>query len=140
MTSTPKARRRRTTKTQDETLASWEALSTTAKAQLADNPQAASDQAALEAIIGQVKAANVDQDALNAKLRDSIRSRKEMTAQGSKLRSRLVAHLQSKFGPDSEMLREFGLRPKSLRRKTASPPTENPTTPAAGGTATAVQK
>jgi hypothetical protein len=139
MTTTPKpSRRRNGPKSLGETMSSWEALSTTAKSQLADNPRAASDQAAFEALIAEIKVANAEQEGLNAKLRDSIRGRQEMAKQARLLRNHLVSHLQSKLGPESELLREFGLRPKGrrVRRKTA-PGTP---TPAPGGSGPEVQK
>jgi hypothetical protein len=123
MTTTPKQRRQRTgPNSQGETLTVWDALSTAAKPQLADIPQAAADQAAFEGHIADIKVANAEQESLIAKLRDSYKTRREMAKQARILRNRIVSHLQSKFGPDSERLREFGLRPKgrSVRRKAAA--------------------
>ena len=119
-TPTKPQRRRNGPKSNGETLTVFEALSTTAKSQLADNPQAAADQAAFAEHIANIKAANAEQDSLTAKLRDSIKTRQELMREARILRNHLVAHLQSKFGPDSEMLREFGLRPKGLRRKSTA--------------------
>jgi hypothetical protein len=122
MTTPPKQRRARTgPNSQGETLTVWDALSTAAKPHLADNPQAAADQTALEGAIADIKAANAEQESLTARLRDSIKTRQEKAKQARILRNRIVTHLQSKFGPDSERLREFGLRPKGrVRRKSAA--------------------
>jgi hypothetical protein len=127
MTTPTKPRQRRIgPKSSGETLTVWDALSTTAKSELSDIPQAAADQASFEGAIADIKTANALQDSLTAQLRDSIKSRQEKTRQARVLRNRVVAHLQSKFGPDSERMRQFGLRPKGLanRRKSA------PATPA----------
>ncbi|MEA2693021.1 MAG: hypothetical protein QOJ16_2408 [Acidobacteriota bacterium] len=135
MTTTPKPRKRRSgPNSMGETMSSWEALSTTAKSHLADNPQAAANQAAFEALIAQIKAANAEQEGLNARLRDSIHSRQEMQKQGRSLRNHLASHLRSKLGPESDLLREFGIPPlgRRVRRKSpAGAPTSTP--PPTGG-------
>jgi hypothetical protein len=132
-TPTKPRQRRNGPKSSGETLTVWDTLSTTARPHLSDNPQAAADQTSFETAIADIKEANALQDSLTAQLRDSIKSRQEKTRQARVLRNRLVAHLQSKFGPDNEMLRQFGLRPKGLigRRKPAQPVPE--TVPATGG-------
>jgi hypothetical protein len=122
-----------------EKISTWEALSTAAKPHLTENPQAAADQSAFEAVIGQVKILAAEEESLTAQLRDANKSRQAAENQGKRLRHHLVSHLKSKFGPDNEMLREFGLRPQGrrVRRKSAAgaPTTDpQPTPPPASGT------
>jgi hypothetical protein len=135
MTTPTKPRQRRIgPKSSGETLTVWDALSTTAKSQLSDNPQAMADQTSFAAAITDIKAANALQDSLTAQLRDSIRNRQTRAREARVLRNRIVAHLQSKFGPDSEMLRQFGLRPTGRRKSTPATPTIIPApVPAPGG-------
>jgi len=120
-TPTPQTKRRRPVSTAGERMANWDAFSSAVKSQLADLPQAAGDQASFETIVGQLKAAKGEQDALTGKLRESVRIQKDLTAQGRQVRNRLVGHIRSKFGLDSEALHQFGLRPRpSARRKPAA--------------------
>lgn len=115
MTTQPQKRRRNGPNSMGEKLSTWEALSTRAKPQLADNPLAAADQAAMDGVIAGIKAANAEQDALTAKLRDSVSGRQKMQKEGQRLHNRLISHLRSKLGPESELLREFGIKPQGSR-------------------------
>ena len=135
-----KHKRRQGTKSFGEKIAKWEAMSTAAKPHLTDNPQAVTDQAAFEAVIGQIKTLAAEQESLTAQVRDATRSRQMAETQALRLRNHLASHLQSKFGPDSEMLREFGLRPKGrrVRRKSLAgvptpAPQPTPPPPTTGG-------
>jgi hypothetical protein len=135
VTNTKTPRKRRTGPNSfGEKIATWDALSTAAKPHLTDNPQATADQAGFETLIGQIKVLAAEQEALTAQLRDANKSRQAAQKQGHRMRNHLVSHLKSKFGPDSEMLREFGLRPQGRRVRRKSPagtPTSTP--PPTGG-------
>jgi len=116
-----------------EKLSSWEALSTRAKPHLADNPQATADQAAFDTLIAEIKLANAEQDGLTAKLRDSVHSRQAMQKEGRRMHNHLISHLRSKLGPDSELLREFGIKPLAGRTRRKSTAGGQPTTPPPSG-------
>ncbi len=52
-----------------------------------------------------------------AELRETNAKRRDIDQRARNVRSRLAAALQSNFGPTSERLLEFGLKPRARRRK-----------------------
>lgn len=79
-------------------------------------------------------AAQVSQ--LTGTVRDLVRQRRTLATKGNRLRNLFVAALQNSFGPESQRMNEFGVRPRAFRRKKAengpnsgTPSTEPATNP-----------
>jgi hypothetical protein len=107
----------RTKNTLAQTLKKWDTLNTAIKPLLADLPAAAKDQTDFEASIVQVKALSLTQDSLTGQVRDTIKSRLAEEQSAKSLYDRLASHLRAKFGPKSDLLLEFAVKPRRTGRK-----------------------
>ncbi|HXO18996.1 MAG TPA: hypothetical protein VOA87_03630 [Thermoanaerobaculia bacterium] len=133
------------TKTLLAKIAIWEALSTKVKANLTDLPQATDDQTAMDQVISQLKAFQGQEENISEQLRKANGDRRLAVAQGVKLRNRLIAHVQGKYGVEDEKVLDFGIRPRNRRfrrkpRTTVQPPAAqlaSPTTAPAPASAAA---
>jgi hypothetical protein len=120
-----------------ETVAVWKALASNARTVLADMAHVVPDHTAFEESIAKVEASMAEQDILSARATALVHLRREDVARARSLRNKVVAHLQGKFGTESEKLREFGLKPRKRKVK-PRPVEEEPEKPepeesAAGG-------
>lgn len=109
-------------------LTSWEVLSSSLKAQIADLPHLQDDQAAFELLLEEGLALEARQGAETAALRLTNQRRAELLQKGVALYERLGAALRHKFGPENKKLHEFGFRPRSTtpRRRTKKAPEGKP--------------
>jgi len=101
---------------------------TNAKASLTEVPYLADDVAALEQLVGQGRTLESRQDDLRSQFQENTKKMKTLASEADKLRSRLAAGLQSKFGFTNETLLKFGvkLRKAPPRRKPAAKPDPTP--------------
>ncbi len=62
-----------------------------------------------------------EEEQLLGRLRETTAQRRELTAEGSRIRRELGAVLQAHYGFDNERLIQFGIRPQARsKRKTAT--------------------
>ena len=101
-----------------ENLGDWEALHVNFAPLLADLPHLSPDHAALVALTTAGRELESQQDVHRRMLRETNLRRKELQAQGKKLRNKLVHGARSKFGEDSIQLLEYGIEPRQPRRRT----------------------
>lgn len=107
-------------------------LATNLRPYLAEMPHAAADHAELEAVLAKVRTSFAEQEVHTRRIAQLIAGRKADMQTAQDLRSRIVATLQGRFGPTSERLLEFGVRPRRRRGrpkpKATEPLPEPPTT------------
>jgi len=110
----------------------WAVAASNMREHLEEMPHVAADLAEMDAVVAEARALESQQEALRGQAREITAQLKELAKSGEKLRSRLRAHLQAKFGPTSESLLKFGFRPRRTpRRKPDTPePGGSPETPA----------
>ena len=70
------------------------------------------DQAALQGLIAQIKAADDEQEALKAQVQAKTQELDGLIADARALESRLRASLKGKYGAKNEMLEAFGIKVK----------------------------
>lgn len=111
-----------------QTMKKWDTLNAALKPLLTEIPAAAKDQADFEASIGRVRALAMSQDSLTGQVRDTIKSRQTEQVAARALYNRLASHLRAKFGPNSDLLLEFAVKPRRQvrRKKQATPATTTP--------------
>lgn len=122
----------RTRNTLAQSLKKWDTLNNALKPVLSDLPLATKDQADFEAAVSRIRALGFTQDAQTAQVRETVKQRVAEEHTARELYDRLAAHLQAKFGPSSNLLLEFAVKPKRTRRRKPTPvtPTPTPETPA----------
>jgi len=116
---------RRTRVTLAQTMKTWDTLNTAIKPLMTDLPTAVKVQVDFEASIGRVKGLSMTQDGLTGQVRDTVKARRAEEETAKALYDRLAAHLQAKFGPKSDLLLQFAVRPRRHgggRRKKVTPP------------------
>jgi hypothetical protein len=114
----------------EDRLNRWEVLNANLKNHLEEMPDMKAKHAEFEQIISQDVALAAQYNQLNASVRGLIRHRRELAKQGNQIRNILVAALQHQFGPDSQQLGEFGVKPRIFRRKKKEEPKPPTVTPA----------
>lgn len=92
-------------------------LATNLRPYLADMPHAAADHAELEAVLAKVRTSFAEQEVHTRRIAQLIAGRKADMQTAQDLRSRIVATLQGRFGPTSERLLEFGVKPRKRRAR-----------------------
>jgi hypothetical protein len=97
----------------------WRILTEAVKDHLADLPYAAAQNARLDKLVAEILSSAAEQKALTARLRVVIREREAKVEQARDLRSRLTAAVIGRYGPRSEKLKEFGLKPQRRRKRAA---------------------
>lgn len=77
----------------------------------------------LEAVVAEGRVLEDQRGFHEAQLRQNNAQRREMEKKGRELRLRLASSLRGAFGPDSQKLLEFGVKPRAVvrRRRTAKP-------------------
>lgn len=119
-----------------EKLSRWGVTASNLREHLEDMPHIAADLSEMDRMVSQARTLEGRQEELRGQAREIGGQLKELAKEGEKLRSRLRAHLQAKFGPTSESLLKFGFRPRRTPRRTRSTETPAPGTgtPAPAGT------
>jgi len=102
-----------------ETVGDWEVLRDSLGSQLDAFPFLAADHEALKALILEAKALETQRELERSALRDTNHKRAEAVKRGRELTGRIGTMLRGSFGPVSEKLIEFGLkpRPREIRRR-----------------------
>jgi hypothetical protein len=122
-----------TTRLEDR-LNRWEVLNANLKNHLEEMPDMQPKQAEFEQIIEQDLTLAAQYNQLNATSRAILRQRRELAKKGNQLRNVFTAALRHRFGPESQQLNEFGVKPRVFRRKKKEEPKpELPASPAAPG-------
>jgi hypothetical protein len=68
---------------------------------------------------------------LNGSLHDVVQQRDDLVVRGKRLAEYIAAGLRHRFGASNPRLGEFGVRPRTRRRRSATP-TDPPETPPSG--------
>ena len=102
-----------------ERVSRWDTLVSNLEPTLGDLPHVASFVAQLKEKLNQARDLGHLQDTLRAQAQDNNVTLAELARQGDKLRSRIATGLYGKYGYSSEMLLQFGFRPRRppVRRK-----------------------
>ena len=116
-----------------EKFSRWGITASNLREHLEEMPHVAADLAEMDKLIVEARALESQQEAIRGQAREVTAQLQELAKNGEKLRSRLRAHLQARFGPTSESLLKFGFRPRRVpRRKPGTDaPEAKPGTPAA---------
>lgn len=102
-------------------------MATNTRQNLSDVPYLADDVTELERMVGEGRVLESRQDELRSQSQDNTKKMKSLASQAEKLRARLGAGLQSKYGFTSETLLKFGLKLRRVpRRKPAEKPVPTP--------------
>jgi len=110
-----------TTVTFAENIRRMELLVANLTAVLDEIPQSRDKHTALNGLLVRAKQLDDEEEQLLGRLRETTAQRRELTAEGSRIRRELGATLQSHYGFDNERLIQFGIRPQArTRRKAAS--------------------
>ena len=102
----------------------WNILVTNLEPDLPDLPHLTADIAQLKEILLRSQEFEAHQDDLRSQAQGTTATRKDLAAQGDRLRRRIGASLQWKHGFGSETLLKFGFRPRRqpLRTKKRQTP------------------
>lgn len=113
-----------------ETVAKWKKLASNTRQLLGDaSPQLATDLAMLEEMIAKVEGSMAEQDILSGRATILVKQRGQDVASTRIVRNRVVAHVQARLGPESEQLREFGLKPRQRKLQARVPQPVEPEEP-----------
>jgi predicted secreted protein len=114
-----------------EKFSRWEVLITNTKPGVAEMPHMGEDLAELEQLLGQVRVLESQQEDLRSQARVITARIRELAEAGEKVRARMRANLNGKYGFTSEALVKFGFRPRPInrRRKVVKPPAVDPAKP-----------
>lgn len=105
-----------TTRLQDR-LHRWEVLNANLKQHLETMPDMTAKQAEFEALIEQDVALAAQYSQLIGAARSITIARRTLGKKGNQLRNILVAALRHAFGPESQQLNEFGVKPRVFRKR-----------------------
>ncbi|HEV2855811.1 MAG TPA: hypothetical protein VHC97_23690 [Thermoanaerobaculia bacterium] len=111
-------------------LSRWGVTASNLREHLAEMPHVAPDLEAMDKVISEARTLESQLEGIRGQAREVGAQLQELAKDGEKLRSRLRAHLQAKFGPTSESLLKFGFRPRRTPRRTRTPETPVPEGPA----------
>ncbi len=114
-----------------EKFSRWGITASNIREHLEEMPHVAADLTEMDGLLTQARTLESQQEAIRGQAREVTAQLKELAKSGEKLRSRLRAHLQAKFGPTSEALLKFGFRPRRTPRRKPDPdaPETKPGTP-----------
>lgn len=112
-----------------EKFSRWGVAVTNVKENLDEMPHVAPDLAEMERLLTEARSLESRLEDLRGQGRVLSAQLREVVKTGEKLRSRLGANLQAKFGFTSESLVKFGFRPRRInrRRPVVVKPPEEPT-------------
>ena len=107
-----------------EKFSRWGVTASNLREHLEEMPHVAADLAEMDQKISEARVLESRQEALRGQAREISGELKALAQEGERLRARLRAHLQAKFGATSEALRKFGFSPRRTPRRTraAEPP------------------
>jgi hypothetical protein len=110
------------TRSIQESIADWEVMHSNLAPQIDEMPHLGTDREALQSLITEVKALESEQEVHKATLRETNRKRAELLRRGRDLTGRITASLRGHFGPESEQLIRYGIKPRQrdARRRVLS--------------------
>ena len=100
-----------------EKFSRWEVLITNTKPGVTEMPHMGGDLAELEQLLGQVRALESQQEDLRSQARAITARIRELARTGEKVRARMRANLNGKYGFTSETLVKYGFRPRPINRR-----------------------
>ena len=109
-----------------EKFSRWGITASNLREHLEEMPHVAADLTEMDRLIAEARALESQQESIRGQAREVTAQLQDLAKNGEKLRSRLRAHLQARFGPTSESLLKFGFRPRRTPRR--KPGTETPET------------
>jgi hypothetical protein len=112
-----------------EKFSRWGVAVATLKEHLEEMPHIAEDVAAMEKFLADARALEVRQEGLRGQAREINAELRRVTREGEKVRARLRAHLQAKYGATSESVAKFGFRPARFPRRRPVVVVEEPEAP-----------
>ena len=116
----------------------WDRLNERLTANAADLAYLEPSRAKLEALLTQARQTEAAQAAQVAAKQQASQTMKQLIAEGDRLANVLLASIKEHYGPRSEKVAEFGLKPFRGRKTKATAPetpgTPVPSTPAPAGT------
>ncbi len=95
-----------------ERLSRWDTLVNNLGRSIDDWPQLSEEITALQMMLQEARALSARQDALRAEAQENTAALNHLADQADKLRNQIGAGIRSKIGFTSEMLIQFGFRPK----------------------------
>ncbi len=98
-------------------LTRWRKLAGGVRNNLCDLAHAAEHNAELHRLADEILRSAGEQQALTARLRGLVQERRAKVHRARDLRARLAAAVTGCYGPYSDKLREFGLKPRKRRRR-----------------------
>lgn len=107
------------TRSIQETIADWEVLHSNLGLGAEEMPHVKPQREALQALIAEAKELESQQEIQKSVLRDTNRKRVELLQRGRELTGRIGSTLRGHFGPESEQLIRYGIkpRPREIRRR-----------------------
>ena len=96
----------------EKTVADWEVLYGRLASEIAAMPHIVADRDALQALIAELNALDMEQELHKGALRETNQKRKELLQSGREVIARLAAALRARFGPKSEQLIRYGVKPQ----------------------------
>ena len=106
-----------TTVTFAENIRRMELLVANLSSVLDELPQSRDKHTALSSLLVSAKQLDDEEEQLLGRLRETTAQRRELTAEGARIRRELGAVLQAHYGFDNEKLIQFGIRPQARSRK-----------------------
>jgi hypothetical protein len=103
-----------------ENIRRMELLVANLTAVLDEVPQSRDKHTALNALLVNAKQLDDEEEQLLGRLRETTARRRELTAEGTRIRRELGATLQAHYGFDNEKLIQFGIRPQARTRRKAA--------------------
>lgn len=113
-----------------EKINEWEMINANMTPRLAEMPHLQEIVTALDALIGEAKGLDSEQELARSQLQDIVHRRQGVEKRGETLRRRAAAHLKGSFGFSSDELVKFGVRPRPTGPRKRKAPAETPPTPA----------
>lgn len=110
-------------------ITNWELVNSNLKPHLDEMGQVKPLADRLTQVIADARSIDSQQEIARGQLRELIRRRKDAEAEGENLRVRIGSVLKGQFGFTSESLIQFGVTPRSNKRKQkagSQPPAETP--------------
>lgn len=108
-----------------ESLSDWEGLLSSASGVPLDDALLSEQLAALQTLLAQAKALHARRMELEGERRAAAQALNEVTGQAKTIASQIRSKLKGVYGPNSDQLIRFGMKPRPLARGD-SPPEASP--------------
>lgn len=109
-----------------EKFSRWGVSLATLKEHVEEMPHIAADLAEMERLLNEARGVEARQEEMRGQAREMNVRLREITRDGERLRARLRAHLQARYGTTSEAVVKFGFRQLRVPRRRAVVVVEEP--------------